>query len=510
MGKLTAESLRRWRADVVAFAEEALHVRDPETGNIGPLKLTEHQANWLREATRRDEAGKLVNKTVVASWPKREGKSLVVAILVAHRLVCFDRQDSVVLANSERQAQSNVFKAVADFFRDSPLLKPLAPGDALGTSKITVEALGNTCEVLPCNASTVQGRAVTGIMASDELHAVQDRGAAFSFLSAQCESVDAQVAISSQAGAPVDSNPLWLMYQAAQAGELGLFFDYRQEHVLPWAIRLGERQKKTLLPGQWDYMHRNCWGATGITLLPANLIEAAIGDYREPRTREEWDRLQERWGPPEAIGIGLDRAGVSKRGDRSVWSVAGRWPGSVFRLLRCAVLQTGSEAEILAEYERTLEVFGPCKALFETYGCSDIVEKIPRATLGAPTSQRQQALFGRLYRAFEEARMQFPERAGIDPKTKAGGLLKAELSAFEYDTESAVLVRYGTQSGHDDTVYSLAWALECAEGGRATRPAVIYGSDPDPDDDQGEPWGWSSKQSADDWLTVTYSEHRPN
>ncbi len=471
---MTAEALHRWRADIVTFAEEALRVRNPETGQIGPLKLAEHQANWLREATRRDEAGKLVNKTVVASWPKREGKSLVVAILVAHRCVCFDRQDSVVLANSERQAQSNVYKALCDFFRDSPALRPLASGDAIQTGKLEVAALGNTVEVLPCNASTVQGRAITGIMASDELHAASDGGKAFEFLANQTESVEAQVAISSQAGAPVDANPLWRTYQAAKAGEPGLFFDYRQEHVLPWAIRLAERQKKTLLPGVWGYMHRNDWGATGISLLPGNLVEAAVGAYDEPQSRAEWEALQEQWGRPLSIGVGLDRAGVSRRGDRTVWTVTGCWPGTIFRVLRCAVLPTGSEAEILAEHQRTVEIFGECPAILETYGCSDIVEKVQGAVLGAPTAQRQQGLFGRLWRAFDETRIQFPERAGIDPKTKAGGLLKAELVAFEYDAEGGGLVRYGTQGGHDDTVYSLAWSAEAADVPPVREPEMWF------------------------------------
>jgi hypothetical protein len=141
----------------------------------------------------------------------------------------------------------------------------------------------------------------------------------------------------------------------------------------------------------------------------------------------------------------------------------------VYRLVRCSVLPTGSEAEVLAEERRTREVFGaPDGVLCESYQCADLVGKLDGATLEAPTAQRQQALFGRLYRLFAEARIGFPASAGIDPRTGAGGLLKGELVAFEYDAEREGLTRFGTQSGHDDTVYSLAWSCEAAS---ATVPA---------------------------------------
>lgn len=469
---ITAEQLFAWRDDVCAWAEANIYLRHPATGVVEPLQLADHQRAWLEEATRRDEQGHFVNKTCIASWPKREGKSLVVAIAATWRMVCFDGQRIGVLANSERQAQSNIFKAMQDFFRDSPGLRACIENERdLQTGKIIVASLGNVCESYPANFRTIQGISFT-CLCSDELHASDDGGKAYNFASQQTEAVDAQVLVASQAGAPHQSNPVWRLYQAA---EDGIFFDYRTELTFDWVKARAAIAKAELLPGEYDYLWTNAWGATGLKLLPASMVARAVATYHEPQTREEWEALRSSWGGTCAIGVGLDRAGVSKQGDRTVWTVAARVdrPGEqpVFHVLRCAVLPTGAEGEVLEEADRTSRIFGnPAQILFESYGCSDIVEKVALAELAAPTSQRQQGLFNRLYRLFDEGRIAFPEDAGLE-RTERGnvpGLLKRELLSLEYDAEkasnsSSTITRFGTQSGHDDTCYSLAWALEAAD-----------------------------------------------
>lgn len=473
-----AKQLARWRGNVVLWAEEVLWTKDPTTGTLGPLKLQEHQRNFLREATRRGSDGHFIYKVAVASWPKREGKTLQVAIILAWRLCCFTNQRCGVLANSERQAASNIFDAVTGFFKDSPTLQGLVPDDCLQTRKLTVPALDNVVECFPCNHRTVQGTRFD-LLCCDELHASDDGGKAYTFASQQTEAADAQTLISSQAGAPVEANPLWRLYRAAET-EAHILFSYRQEPVTPWAVERAEKARAELLPGEYDYLWRNAWGATGLKLISAEDIEAACLDFTEPRTREEWQALLEGWNlhkTPCAIGVGLDRAGVGASGDRTVWTVTARFDREssepLFITPACWVLPTGAEAEVLDCDRRTRAIFGtPGAHHFESYGCSDVVEKVRGAELCSPTNPRQASLYNTLYRLFRERRIGFAEKAGMDPAKGIPGLLKAELIQFEYSAErggqdGGALTRFGTQKGHDDTCYSLAWSVEAAAASRA-------------------------------------------
>jgi len=314
------------------------------------------------------------------------------------------------------------------------------------------------------------------LLCCDELHAADDGGRAYTFASQQTEATDAQVLISSQAGAPVESNPLWRLYQA---DESFILFDYRQEVVTPWAVERAAKAQAELLPGEYEYLWRNAWGATGIKLLTAADIAAACQWYEEPASREEWQALVRRWGyegVPYSLGVGLDRAGVSRRGDRTAWTVTARFDlpdgRQVYRVGLCRVLPTGAEGEVLECDRTTREIFGSATAHFESYGCSDVVEKVRGAELCSPTPQRQAGLFNTLYRLFRERRLGFPALAGVDPQKRTPGLLKQELIGFEYDAErgaqgGGTLTRFGTQRGHDDTCYSLAWSIEAAGTGPA-------------------------------------------
>jgi len=69
MATIEPSRIAAWKGDIVSWAEENLWVRSPETNELGALKLLEHQAAWLREATRRDHTGRFARKVCVASWP---------------------------------------------------------------------------------------------------------------------------------------------------------------------------------------------------------------------------------------------------------------------------------------------------------------------------------------------------------------------------------------------------------------------------------------------------------
>ena len=439
--------LERWRGDVVAWAEENVWLRHPETGKYQPLELYPHQRRFLEEATRRGPGGELLHRVAVASWPKREGKSGCSAILAAHRMACYEGQRIGVLSNSERQSQSNIFDLLCTIYRHSPALAEYVTEDSFKARTLTIAGLDNRVECYPCNERTIQGVRFD-LLCSDELHAAESPKS-FTFASQQTEGPAAQVVISSQAGAPVQANPLWRLYHAE--GE-HVFFDYRTTVATPWAKKLAEQAKEELLPGEYSYLWGNAWGATGLKLLSPRDIEEACWQYRMPKTKRQWEALKKEWGWEQCvIGVGLDRAGVSRLGDRTVWTVVAKHEDE-FRVVYQDVMATGSEAEVLAADERTQAIFGrPAAGLFEYYNCSDVVEKVRWAELGSPSSQQQQRLFNRLARLFREGRFAFPEECD---------LLKAELISFEYDAEKLGLTKFGTQGSSDDAVYSLAWSAD--------------------------------------------------
>ena len=455
------EQLARWRADVCAFAEEALWVRSPESGQVGPLRLADHQRAWLTEATRRDD-GAFVHKVAVASWPKREGKTLCVSILLAWRMATQTGQRCGILANSERQAQSNIFDAVATMFRTSPALQSYTTEGDVQARRLTIPAGDNVLTCYPCNHRTVQGTRFDAL-ACDELHASEDGGRAWTFASQQTEAADAQALVASQAGMPVATNPMWRLHQAAESGAGHVFFDYRQDLATPWAQARAAAAEAELLPLEYAYLWQNEWGGTGAALFGPSLVADATRAFRQPGHPDEWERLlaetlpailgTEHLGAPK-IGVGLDRAGVGPHGDRSVWTVVVRLlaPDPVFVVARQVIFPTGSESEILAEHETTRTIFGRIHGcLFESYGCSDVVEKVREAELISPTSQRQAVAFNRLHRLATEGRLL------LSPDHDH---LRSELLTFGYSCERGGVARFGTQSGHDDTCYSLAWAVE--------------------------------------------------
>jgi hypothetical protein len=250
----------------------------------------------------------------------------------------------------------------------------------------------------------------------------------------------------------------------AEAGELPhVLFSYETD-----ASRLNiyfdpewrEQQRKQLLPGLYAAYHENAaCESLGQPLFDPRDIDAAVLRFNQPQTQEEWQALiqQAELGQyRHRVGVGLDRASVGPKGDRSVWSVTAGFavPGGppFYMVTRETVFPTGSEAEDA----RTRGIFGDrgLRVMIEKYNADDLRGKVRGASLEAPSAQRQQGLFTRLSLALREGRLALP--------SDAPGLV---------DELLAMQVSYGTQLAHfegraglhDDRVYALAWSLEASE-----------------------------------------------
>ena len=453
MTEITAERLQQWQQDIIAWAKDCVVWRSPD-GRQGPIQFYAEQEQALREATKRDAEGRFVYKTIVFSYPKRDGKTLQAALIVAWRTCTMTDQRSVVLANSREQARSVLFDMVRRIFERSPILRELAQ---IQHNRIAVPALDNEVVCLPANEATVQGYAVTGVAAVDELHAAQDTGP-FEMLASQTEAVDAQVIISSQAGSRL--GPLFRLYQQRDE-DPRLFFDYRTKNAAPWVTEEWlEQRRKQLLPSVYRYLHENAWGESGEKLFSPEQLDEIVEDYAMPRIRAEWEALRANITDGLAItyiGAGLDRAQPFRGRDRSVFTVvaAVATDPPEFWVVQQDVLPTGSEAEVTAAVNRAREIFGQLnKVIFETYQAADLAARLG-AELRPASIQAQQGLFNRLYELVESRRLHIPREAE---------LLRQELELIEVDTSGGQFARFGAPAGaHDDTVYSLAWALAAAD-----------------------------------------------
>lgn len=510
--------LRRWRDDVVAFAEEACVIKDPD-GQVGPIRLFPHQQQWLAEADRRDSNGNLVHKRAIACWGKRDGKSLLVSILLAHRLFLYPETQSHILSNSERQGGTVLMTRLKEIADRSPVLAAMAPQTQTTRGRIPLlmsvqfhDARGqlvatSSVEVQPCNADTVQGIAIGpwSIFASDEVHAAQDP-MAYRYLAAQCEAQNALTAVSSQAGPPVDDNPVWGLYQARKQPHV--HWSYRSSPGTPWAQALAAIDKAELPPALYDRLWGNAWGATGQKLFTPMQVDACMSDYALPATAKIYEILREDWGIT-GTGGGLDRALAWARqggGDNSVWTTVGRTThltaetqrmertqrrqtamsgerqgrrggaqvpalqGDHYMVLQQDLLPTGAEHEVLTSVDRARQVFGVGNhIILEQYQAGDLLGKISGLTkdhLRSFTTQAQIPMWEQFYEIVAGGRLHFPADGSLEE-------LREELLNITVDTMGALPKYQGKP--HDDRVVSLLWAIEaCGAGAIGFQAGDLY------------------------------------
>lgn len=204
------QTIERWQADPVALAEDCV-IRRPD-GSLGPPLLTSKQKAVLRALA------DPTKRTVGVIWPKRSGKTMLASIALIHASLQPDVL-SICLSNSEWQATALAFTRVVEILERSP---------ALGSEAVVKGGQisfpwGATIQVVPCNARTVTGIGVTGLLHSDELWASQDESV-YHLLASQSE--QGKVLLTSQpSGRQSHVYHLWEVYDSGEA-DPSLLVDY--------------------------------------------------------------------------------------------------------------------------------------------------------------------------------------------------------------------------------------------------------------------------------------------
>jgi hypothetical protein len=161
------------------------------------------------------------------------------------------------------------------------------------------------------------------------------------------------------------------------------------------------------------------------------------------------------------VGAGLDRSKNLMGGDNTVWTVVAKIASpesgepEVYVLNQVIfTLNTGRAIKkaILKDHER----YKLDNVVLENYEVADLApwladQKIP-FELVSPHERLQNSAFPELARIAREGRLHFP----ADLKQ-----LQSEMQTFTYQAGRAGMYRFGhaTTADHDDTVYSLNWAI---------------------------------------------------
>jgi len=473
---ITPANLARWRkGDILHFVESCCHLRRPDN-SVGPLKLSDRQASWLLALAERDGDGGARWRTVGVVSPKRSGKTVIGAAALLYKTLVGEDRLSISLANSRESSTALAFTEASKMVRRGPL----AEIATVERGRILFPDVGGEIRCVPCEASTVGGLTVTGLLLSDEgWSAPSDEP--WTLLRSQL-SGDGQALMISQASGL--KSFVYRLYETAQAGtSKGLFFDYVEPDWLATNLSpnpfmsaeiLADIEAEIGVPAIYRHYFQNVWSEGGETLFAPGDVVAAVeaSPFTLPRTREELAGVL--GCDPRACwyGSGLDRAMPgSTTGDDSVFVTVARTPGDGVSLgqvvvVQCDRLLTGSEAEVVAAVEFSHQLTGKAPDLLvEVYQAADLAARLPGAQLVTPSAPRQAEAFTFLARLFNERRIRIPEDAD---------LLIGQLATFGIDT-STQPPRFGKKisGGMDDSVYGLAWACEPMRAPPPPPPLVI-------------------------------------
>lgn len=454
------DRLKAWRNGAQGFLTwlEDVKPRVPSfKGGYVTFQLTDRE----REEVIKALSGS--NKTIIFCWPRRHGKTLIVALIILWRFTCFQTQTIVMIANSEKQATSTCFRLLSRIIKNTPFLKGLI-GENTGALAISYPDLENIIEVKSQNDRSLFGQKINVCQVS-ELHAAFDDSAYQTLASSLGDSEDAICVIDSTTGSRL--SPLFKLFRLWENGEdptiyvSHIFYKDLQDaldHSPPWISRpwLTSRSKQ-MLPALFAQQHLNVWTSGSNSLFPEETIQKSIARYGHPVSK---DVIPSLIGARKYVtGIGVDRAfGFSLHGDRTVVTCVLKTSmddESHYWVLFQKHIPFSSGSGIKRAISECVKQYQVKNTVFESFNSQDLwswaLEQGYPAEVVHATQSKQIPAFQELYLIASEGRLHISE-ACTD--------LISEMMAFEYTiTESGNPSFQHATGHHDDFIYSLCWSV---------------------------------------------------
>lgn len=466
-----AAQLKRWRQPgskgFFAFLDDAKPMIPSEKGGYQPYTIP---SELVREEIARALDGP--HSTIIFCWPRRHGKTVVVALIIVWRFLTRQTQDMAIVANSERQTVDTAFRLVRTILEQTPYTKTLIGSGAIkiGADNIEYAALGNRSQGFPSNPNSLYGKKLALAQVS-ELHAAKADGVYQVLASSTIDTTDGMVLVDSTVGPR--SSPLYGLYQLALPGSNGpqdptICFSHIHYRDLDDAIARGpawikpdrlRSRSKQMLPAEFAMQHLNQWGSGTNSLFPAAVIERCRDSY-------PLDAAEVANGRAYAVGAGLDRALiVSLHGDKTVLACVLKTTGATddephFYVLDAHPFMISTEGAIKRKISAFKKNFGLKNVCIERYEGQDIAlwctHQGFNSELIHATPKQQVPAFMAMANAASEGRLH------VHPKFE--GIFK-EMDTFEYElvatgTSEGVIPRFQHAKGaHDDHLYALAWAM---------------------------------------------------
>jgi hypothetical protein len=410
--------------------------------------------------------------TVVWCWPRRHGKTLISALVIVWRFTVNANEAIGLISNSKTQTVSTCFKIVRGLLLNTPYYKPLVAvsgsGDRsekeiyVGADFIRWDSLNNEIKGYPSNSASLYGIKLTVAQCS-ELHAA-DSDENYNILKGSTsDTEDGLVMIDSTVGSK--ASPLYGLWSAWQEGDAGIHISYISYQTLEEAIAklpkwINEQTvrslAKTMLPQVFAQQHLNLWASGTSALFAEDDIKACLEDYAfAPSVIAN--------GAAFKVGAGLDRAyGFSLNGDRTILTAVVKFlrgEEECFYVLDSNHVKFSSAESIKTRVRQYANDWTLSNFSIESYNAQDVLawsqEQKFQSELVHATPDKQSNIFTHLYNLVREHRLR------IHPSF---ALLRKELADFTYkmvaDGNNGFRAKFEAARGaHDDTVYSLAWAI---------------------------------------------------